>query len=92
MLWKEPLVQYVDEVAHVPVQTIAECVEIANVRVELAMAPDYERIAAAMQKLDEVELIDEAFAEELEDVESDLTKTGLEKAGKNPGKAIGTML
>ena len=52
----------------------------------------HEHLVVAKEKLDEVELIDEAFAEELEDVESDLTKTGLEKAGKNPGKAIGTML
>ena len=36
--------------------------------------------------------LDEHFDEELKDIESELTKSGIAKAGKNPGNALKNLL
>ena len=52
----------------------------------------HEGLQNAKKKLDEVEIFDESFQEELDQVESELTKSGLRRQGKNPGMAIKSLL
>ena len=52
----------------------------------------HERLQVAKDQIDSVMEIDENFQEHLEEVQGEMHKTNVEKAGKNPGHAIKNML
>ena len=52
----------------------------------------HERLMIANKKIASVMELDENFDEELKDIESELVKSGIAKAGKNPGNALKNLL
>jgi hypothetical protein len=52
----------------------------------------HDRLQIAMSKADSLMESNNEFKEQIEGIEDELTKSGIEKAGKNPGHALKHML